>query len=91
MSQDDADIDVRLARLATATDELRPRADFTSRVMQRIEEQPAGVLVALQLPARRFFPISMLAAALALLWAVSVDRQLDEAMATSDDLELAAW
>lgn len=91
MSQDDADIDARLARLAGATAELRPSAAFARRVMQRIEQEPAGALVALQLPARRFFPISMLAAALALLWAVSVDRQLDEAMATSDDTELAAW
>ena len=91
MSEQDADIDARVTRLAAATASLRPRADFSSRVMQRIaEEHPSGLL-ALRLPARRFFPIGMLAAALALVWAVSVDNQVSEALATSDDTELAAW
>jgi hypothetical protein len=91
MSHDDADLDARLARLGQATAGIEPRADFATRVMQRIEQEPAGMLISLQVPARRFFPISMVAAAVALLWAVAVDRQVDEVMATSDDVELAAW
>lgn len=88
MSQDE-DIDARLARLAAGTAELRPRAGFSSRVMQRIGQEPPGTLYALNTPARRFLPLGMLAAALAMVWAVSVSSQVDEAMAASDDTELA--
>ena len=40
-------------------------------------------------PARRFVPLGMLAAAMAMVWAVSVSSQVDEAMAASDDTELS--
>jgi hypothetical protein len=85
----DEDIDARLARLAAATAEVRPRADFSQRVMQRIGQQQIGTLYALGAPARRFFPLGMLAAALAMVWAVSASSQVDEAMAASDDTELS--
>jgi hypothetical protein len=89
MSQKHEDIDARLARLAGATEGVRPRADFSSRVMARIGEQQVGTLWELRAPARRFIPIGMLAAALALVWAVSVDDQVNEAIAVNDDVELA--
>ncbi len=89
MSQKHEDIDARLARLRGATEGLRPRADFSSRVMARIGEERADMLSALRTPARRFIPIGMLAAALALVWAVSVDQQVNEALAVSDDVELS--
>ena len=89
MSHEHEDLDARLARLASATANVVPRAGFNARVMQRIAEEPAFTLVALQLPARRFFPLGMLAAALALVWAVSVDGEVNEAMAASDDTELS--
>lgn len=82
------DIDARLARLASATQGLTPRSDFSSRVMQRIAEEPAGTLVALRLPAWRFFPVGVMAAAAALVWAASVRSEVNEAMAASDDTEL---
>ena len=85
----DEDIDARLSRLAAATSGVAPRADFSSRVMQRIGEEQAGTLLSLRAPARRFLPLGMLAAALAMVWAVSVDRQVNEAMAQSDDTELS--
>jgi hypothetical protein len=85
----DEDIDARLSRLAAATTELRPRAGFSSRVMQRIGQEQLGTLYALNAPARRFLPLGMLAAALAMVWAVSVSSQVDEAMAASDDTELS--
>jgi hypothetical protein len=85
----DEDIDARLARLATGTAVLRPRAGFSNRVMQRIGQEQAGTLYALNTPARRFLPLGMLAAALAMVWAVSVSSQVDEAMAASDDTELS--
>jgi hypothetical protein len=85
----DEEIDARLARLASGTEELRPRAGFSGRVMQRIGQEQLGTLYALNVPARRFLPLGMLAAALAMVWAVSVSSQVDEAMATADDTELS--
>jgi hypothetical protein len=89
MTHDSDDIDARLARLAQATESVGPRAGFSGRVMQRIAEEPPSALAALRLPAWRFFPIGVVAAALALFWAVSVQNQVDEAMAVSDDTELS--
>jgi hypothetical protein len=83
------DIDARLSRLAAATAPVRPRADFSSRVMQRVTAEQPGTLLALRTPAWRFFPVGLLAAALAIFWAVSVDNQVNEAVASSDDTELS--
>ncbi len=91
MSHEHEDIDQRLARLALGTAGIRPRADFSSRVMSRIAEEQVLSLSSLSAPARRFFPIGMLAAALALVWAVSVDDQVNEALAITDDTELSIW
>lgn len=88
MSQNE-DMDARLARLTAATADVHPRADFSRRTMQRIGQQQLGTLYALGTPARRFLPLGMLAAALAMVWAVSVSGQVDEAMAASDDTELS--
>jgi hypothetical protein len=85
----DDDIDARLARLASATERVAPRADFSARVMARIGEEQLSPLLALRAPARRFLPLGMLAAALAMVWAVSVSNQVNEALASSDDTELS--
>jgi len=88
MSHDDQDIDLQLKRLTDATASVGPSTGFSSRVMQRIAEEPPAGLQALRLPAWRFFPVGVLAAALALFWAVSVEGEVSEAMAVSDDTEL---
>jgi hypothetical protein len=85
---EEQDIDTRLARLAAATDGMTARPGFSGRVMARIGQEPLGTLHLLQAPARRFLPLGMLAAAAAFVWAVSVNSQVDEAMASSDDTEL---
>jgi hypothetical protein len=89
MSHHDEDLDARLARLRSATAGVQPRPGFAGRVMGRIGQEQLGTLWALKTPARRFFPIGMLAAALALVWAVSVDDQVNEALAVNDDVELS--
>jgi hypothetical protein len=89
MSQEHEDMDARLSRLTSATDGITPRAGFSGRVMARIGQEQLGTLFALRAPARRFIPFGMLAAALALVWAVSVDSQVNEALAVSDDVELS--
>jgi hypothetical protein len=91
MNHDSEDIDRRLARLAGATAGVRPRAGFSAEVMSRITRERALTVSALGAPARRFFPIGMLAAAMALVWAVSVDDQVAEAIAINDDTELTSW
>jgi|EndMetStandDraft_2_1072991.scaffolds.fasta_scaffold362994_2 hypothetical protein len=83
------DIDAKLLRLSNATAGIGPRADFSSRVRQRIGREQLGTLYALRAPARRFLPLGVLAAALAMFWAVSVDNQVNEELAASDDMELA--
>jgi hypothetical protein len=88
MSHDDRELDARLARLSEATSGITPRAGFGSRVMARIAQEQPSTLFALGAPARRFFPLGMLAAALALFWAVSVDNQVDETLAAGADTEL---
>ena len=47
----DEDIDARLARLTAATEGVRPRADFSQRVMARIGQEQPGALIALGTPA----------------------------------------
>jgi hypothetical protein len=84
----DQRIDDELARLGRATALVRPRADFSRRVMQRIGQEQLGTLYALGTPARRFFPLGVLAVAAAMFWAASVDSQVSEALASTDDLEL---
>lgn len=88
MSQEE-DIDARLARLASATARVQPRADFSNRVMARVGDEQAFALSELRAPASRFLPFGMLAAALAMIWAVSVNDQVNEAVASSDDVELS--
>lgn len=82
------DLDARFSRLAAATHAVRPRAGFSERVMARIaQERPSGWL-SLGAPARRFLPFGLLALAVSLVWAVSVNGQVNEALATGDDTEL---
>jgi hypothetical protein len=89
MTHDNDNLDARLARLSGATAGVRPGSGFSARVMGRIGQEQLGTLWALKTPTRRFFPIGMLAAALALVWAVSVDDQVNEALAINDDVELS--
>jgi hypothetical protein len=89
MSREHEDMDARLSRLTSASEGVTPSAGFSARVMARIGQEQVGTLFALRTPARRFVPVGMLAAALALVWAVSVDSQVNEAVASSDDVELS--
>ncbi len=82
-------VDARLVALASRTAELEPHPGFTGRVMARLEQEPTGAVLQLRLPAWRLFPVSVLAAALALVWAVSANDAVNEALAVGyDDVEL---
>jgi hypothetical protein len=78
------DIDQRLARLARATDALRPSAGFSTRVLQAVAAEAApSFLESAWSSSRRFLPVAAIAAALAVVWAVQVDRSVDDELATS--------
>jgi len=78
------DTEQRLARLAGATDALRPSVGFSARVMLAIDGEAApSFLEAAWFSARRLVPVAAIAAALAVVWAVQVDNSVDDELATS--------
>jgi hypothetical protein len=81
---DPEDIEQRLARLAGATNQLRPSAGFSARVQQAIDaEALPGFWENAWFSSRRVLPVAAIAAALAVGWAVQVDRSVDDELATS--------
>jgi TRAP-type uncharacterized transport system fused permease subunit len=84
MSSREEDVHARFARLANATEGLRPRAGFSARVMAAIErEQPLGFIDALWASSRKFLPIAALAAAVSVVWAVESMTTVDDALAAT--------
>jgi hypothetical protein len=78
------DIDQRLARLSGATNAARPSAGFSARVMQAVDaESVPGFWENAWFSSRRLLPVAAIAAALAVGWAVQVDRSVDDELATS--------
>jgi hypothetical protein len=81
---DQEDIDQRLARLTGATHPLRPSAGFSARLSAAIAaEALPGFWENAWFSSRRLLPIAAVAAALAVGWAVQVDRSVDDELATS--------
>jgi hypothetical protein len=93
MKHPDEDFDARLARLARATEGVRPRPDFGARVMQAIEREPElGWLQDLLRSARRAIPVAAVVAAVAVFWAIRSESSFDEAMTASlDDAVELEW
>ena len=78
------DIDQRLARLGRGTEALRPSAGFSARVMGSVAREAApSFLESAWFSSRRLLPVAAIAAALAVVWAVQVDRSVDDELATS--------
>jgi hypothetical protein len=78
------DIDRRLARLSSATHAVRPSVGFSARVMQAIDAESApSCWENAWFSSRRLLPVAAIAAALAVGWAVQVDRSVDDELATS--------
>lgn len=81
------DIDARLARLAEATTRVRPRADFTARVLAATANAPTGSARKpgfwddLPRIARRLVPVAALAALVGVAWGVTNDDAVDDALA----------
>ncbi len=86
---DQESIEQRLARLSASTEAVRPPPGFSANVLAAIDaaERNAprlpGFFDTAWLSARRLVPVAAVAAALAVTWAVQVDRTVDDDLATT--------
>jgi hypothetical protein len=84
VSNEDQNLDERMARLGRATEAIRPRAGFSARVMGALgSERQIGWLDVVSGSSRRFLSIAALAAAVAAVWAVKSESTVDDALAAS--------
>jgi len=78
------DMDQRLARLARATEAIRPSTGFSAKVMGVVEAEAAPSIFDLAWSsARRLVPVAAIVAGLAVTWAVQMNRSVDDELATS--------
>lgn len=93
MMEQDEEIEARLARIAAATQGLRPRGDFGARVMRALEPEAQRLAFGGMLwsAGRRLVPIAALAAVAALVWAVRTDGVVEDALAASYDVTEVEW
>ncbi len=89
-------IEERLARLAKATEGVRPRADFTAEVMSAVRAEPKSPSPSdwwsdVPFVARRLLPVAAIAAAVGIVWAVRTSSDVDTAFADSYDSMELEW
>ncbi len=78
------DIDRRLARLRDATEAVHESPAFSARVLQALAAESApSFWENAWFSSRRLLPVAAVAAALAVGWAVQVDRSADDELASS--------
>lgn len=88
----DEAMDGRLAEIGRRTAALRPRGDFNDRVMRAVQaSRGAGVFDGMLRAARAFMPVAVMAAALAVGWAVRTDQAADTALAANFDAVELEW
>lgn len=75
-----------LARIGASTAALRPRGGYNDRVMRAVQAaRGASVFDGMLRAARGMVPVAVMAAALAMGWAVHNDRAADLALASNFD------
>jgi hypothetical protein len=77
-----------LDELLEKTNGIEPRVGFSDRVMRAVEGERVGTLAFVPRASKRFVPIAALAAAAAIVWAVTAVRDADDATASSDSAEV---
>lgn len=83
------DIDIELARLGRATEDITSRADFSNRVLQAIQaEAEQARWLSLKRAAGRLLPVAAFAAMVAMAWAVEGSFLLEEILASYDATEI---
>ena len=93
---DQGEIDEKLQRLTSATANVRPRADFTARVMAaaragRAPELEIGFWAQLPRAARWVLPAAALMAALSIGFAAAAANAVDDAVVSTDDDGEVDW
>ena len=88
----DEAMDERLAKIGQRTAALRPRVGYSDRVMRAVQaSQGVGMIDGMLGAARAFMLVAVMAAALAVGWAVRTDRAADLALASSFDAVEMEW
>jgi len=80
-----------LDELLEKTKDVGPRNGFSERVMHAVEGERVGLLTFVPRASKRFVPVAAIAAAAAIVWAVTAVRDADDATATSDDSAEVEW
>lgn len=80
-----------LDELLEKTSGVGPRTGFSDRVMHAVEAERVGPLAFVPRASKRFVPVAALAAAAAVVWAVTAIRDADDATASSDDSAEVEW
>lgn len=87
----DETLEQRLARLGAGTAAVRPRGGFNDRVMRAVQSSRPSLFDGVLRSARAMVPVALVAAALAVGWAVRTDRAADMALAASFDAVETEW
>jgi hypothetical protein len=77
-----------LDELLAKTEGVAPNTGFSDRVMRAVEGERFGLLAFVPRASKRFVPVAALAAAAALVWAVTAVRDADDATASDDTAEV---
>ena len=90
--ESDEAMNERLAAIGRSTAALRPRAGYNDQVMRAVQaSRGAGVFDGVLRAARAMVPVAVMAAALAMGWAVRTDRAADMEIAASFDAVELEW
>jgi hypothetical protein len=82
---------MELDELLEKTKTVEPAAGFSDRVMRAVAAERPSVLSFVPRAAKRFVPVAAIAAAAAIVWAVTAVRADDDASASSFDSVEAEW
>ena len=82
---------MQLDELLDKTRDVEARAGFSDRVMHAVERERVGLFAFVPRASKRFVPIAALAAAAAVVWAITAMRDADDATASSDDSAELEW
>lgn len=87
----DETMDERLAKIGERTAALRARGGYNDRVMRAVQASRGGLFDDAWRAARAVMPVALMAAVLAVGWAVRTDRAADLALASTYDVVEVEW
>jgi hypothetical protein len=82
-------VEERLLRLQETTAQIKPRADFSARVMLAVQaEDRQSWAMQIARSGKALLPMAALAAILGVAWAVQTERAVDTVLATASTVEV---